>query len=145
MENIKLKGELSNSMYDVVNEMLHYMSDKQKYKSNDMIKLITAISQGKYRYITKDDEYRDQVELLSDYFKKEHNHLLINFILMKNMLANKDYEIINQIIKNTDTRENLTYLLEKEDYDELLTLMESNKKVFLAFAKTYERYSKGMC
>ena len=145
MENIKLKGELSNSMYEVVNEMLHYMNDKKNYKPNEMIKLITAISQGKYRYITKDDEYRDQIELLRDYFKKEHNHLLINFILMKNMLNNKDYEIINQIIKDQGTRENLTYLLEKEDYDELLTLMESNKKVFLAFAKTYERYSKGTC
>lgn len=145
MENIKLKGELSNSMYEVVNEMLQYMSDKQNYKQNDTIKLITAISQGKLKYITKDNEYRDQIELLSDYFKKEHNHLLISFILMKNMLVNKDYEIINQIIKDSDTRENLTYLLEKEDYDELLTLIENNKKVFLAFAKNYEIYSKGMC
>lgn len=142
MENIKLKGELSNNMYDVIDEMIKYMNKKQKYKKNDTTKLLTAINEEKYKYITKDNEYRDQIELLSEYFKKEHNHLLINFILMKNMLKNKDEEILNQIIKNEDTKENIIYLLEKEDYDEILTLIESDKKVFLAFAKTYE--SKGM-
>ncbi len=145
MENIKLKGELSNSMYDVVDEMINYMSHKQNYKQNDTIKLITAISRNKYKYITNDKDYRDQIELLSNYFKKEHNHLLINFILMKNMLINRDDNIINEIIKNNDVKENLIYLLEIEDYDEILSLIESNKKVFLVFAKTYEKYRKGTC
>ncbi len=145
MENIRLKSELSNTMYEVVDEMLNYMNIKQGYKKNDTIKLITAISQGKYKFITNDNDYRQQVKLLSDYFKKEHNHLLINFILMKNMLINRDNEIINELIKSNDVKENLIYLLEKEDYDEILSLIESNKKVFLVFAKTYEKYRKGMC
>lgn len=144
MENIKLKIELTNPMYDVVDEMIHYMSHKQGYKQNDVIKLITAISKGKYKYITNDDNYRDQVQLLSDYFKKNHNHLLINFILMKNMFNNRDDQIIDEFIKNNDVKENLIYLLEKKDYDELLSLIESNKKVFLVFAKTYEKYRKEM-
>jgi len=145
MENIKLKGELSNTMYDVVDEMISYMSNKQNYKKNDMIKLITAISQGKYKYITNDNDYRDQIKLLSDYFKKEHNHLLINFIIMKNMFINRDDDIIDEIIKNEDVKENLIYVLEKKDYAEILSLIESNKKVFLVFAKTYEKYRKGTC
>jgi len=145
MENIKLKGELSNSMYDIVEEVIKYMSTKQKYKKNDIIKLVTALSQDKYQFITNDCEYRDQLELLSNYFRKEHNHLLISFILMKNMLMNRNNQIIDEIIKNNETKENLIYLLEKEDYTELLTLIESNKKVFLVFAKTYEITSKGTC
>ena len=145
MENIKLKNELSNTMYEVVDEMINYMNSKQGYKKNDTIKLITAISQGKYKFITNDNDYRQQIELLSDYFKKEHNHLLINFILMKNMLINRDDDIINELIKSNAVKENLIYLLEKEDYDEILSLIESNKKVFLVFAKTYEKYRKGTC
>ncbi len=144
MENIKLKAELSNGMYEITDEMIKYMSQKQNYKQNDTIKLIMAISQGKYKYITKDNDYRDQIQLLSDYFQNKHNHSLINFILMKNMFINKDDAIIDKIIKNKDTKENLIYLLEKEDYEEILTLMESNKKVFLAFAETYEKASRGM-
>lgn len=146
MENIKLKSELSNTMYDVVDEMVHYMSEKQDYKQHDIIKLVTAISKDKYKYITKDNDYREQIELLSDYFKKQHNnHLLINFVLMKNLLINRNDNIINEIIKNNDVKENLIYLLEIEDYDELLSLIENNKKVFLVFAKTYEESRKGKC
>jgi len=145
MENIKLKGELSNNMYEIVDEVIKYMSTKQKYKKNDIIKVVTAISKGKYKYITNDNDYRDQIKLLSDYFKKEHNHLLINFIIMKNMFINRDDDIIDEIIKNEDVKENLIYVLEKKDYAEILSLIESNKKVFLVFAKTYEITSKGTC
>jgi len=145
MENIKLKGELSNNMYEIVDEVIKYMSTKQKYKKNDIIKVVTAISKGKYKYITNDHEYRDQVELLSNYFENEHNHSLISFILMKNMLINRNNQIIDEIITDNETKENLVYLLEKEYYDEILTLIESNKKVFLVFAKTYEITSKGTC
>ena len=56
MENIRLKSELSNTMYEVVDEMLNYMNIKQGYKKNDKIKLITSISQGKYKFITNDND-----------------------------------------------------------------------------------------
>ncbi|MCI9110658.1 MAG: hypothetical protein HFH47_02455 [Bacilli bacterium] len=146
MENIKLKSEFTNTMYDVVDEMVHYMSEKQDYKQNDIIKLVTAISKGNYKYITNDNDYRDQMKLLSDYFKSHHNnHLLINFILMKNFFENRNDLVINEMIENQNVKENLIYLLEIKDYDELLSLMESNKKVFLVFAKTYEESRKGKC
>lgn len=136
--NFKLKNEFSNCLYETVDNSIIYMKNKQEYKENDVVKLLLAIKKGKYKYITNDEDYRDQIELLNSFFKKEYNCLLISFILMKKVVSNRNDEVILDIIKDKDMAEHVIYLLEREDYGELLDLIDSDKKVFLAFSKIYE-------
>lgn len=137
-KNFKLRNELSNCLYETVDEAIVYMKEKQQYKVNDIVKVLTAIKKGKYKYITNDNDYRDQVELLNGFFKKEYDCSLISFILLKKVVSNRDDEEIFNIVKDKDTSEQVIYLLEKEDYDELLELIENDKRVFMAFCKIYE-------
>ena len=114
------------------------MKDKQGYKDNDVVKLLLAIKKGKYKYITNDNDYREQVELLNSFFKKEYDCSLISFVLLKRVVNTSEDEVILDFVKDKDNSEHVIYLLEKEDYGELLELIESDKKVFLAFCKIYE-------
>lgn len=137
-KNFKLKNEISNCLYETVDESIIYMKDKQNYKDNDVVKLLSAIKKGKYKYITSDNDYRDQVELLNSFFEKEYGCSLISFMLMKMAVNNRDDEVISKVLKDNDTFEHVIYLFEREDYGELLELIDSDKKVFLAFCKIYE-------
>lgn len=137
-KNFKLKNEISNCLYETVDESIIYMKDKQNYKDNDVVKLLSAIKKGKYKYITSYNDYRDQVELLNSFFEKEYGCSLISFMLMKMAVNNRDDEVISKVLKDNDTFEHVIYLFEREDYGELLELIDSDKKVFLAFCKIYE-------
>ena len=134
-KSIKLKIELSNDVYNVVEETLLYMDNKNNYKENDFTKLILAIYKEKYEYVTNDNGYRDQVELLSDYFKKEYNYSLITFILIKNLLDIDYSQILLKHIEDKNILEQIIYFLETENYIELLDLIENDKKTFIALAK----------
>ncbi|MCI9084466.1 MAG: hypothetical protein HFH46_02465 [Bacilli bacterium] len=136
--NFKLRNELSNFLYETVDDSIVYMKDKQGYKDNDVVKLLLAIKKGKYKYITNDNDYREQVELLNSFFKKEYDCSLISFVLLKRVVNTREDEVILDLVKDKDTSEHVIYLLEKEDYGELLELIESDKKVFLVFCKIYE-------
>ncbi|MCI9585362.1 MAG: hypothetical protein HFH45_01850 [Bacilli bacterium] len=136
--NFKLRNELSNFLYETVDDSIVYMKDKQGYKDNDVVKLLLAIKKGKYKYITNDNDYREQVELLNSFFKKEYDCSLISFVLLKRVVNTSEDEVILDFVKDKDNSEHVIYLLEKEDYGELLELIESDKKVFLAFCKIYE-------
>lgn len=140
--NAKLKGELSNSLYDVVDEAVKYMVKKQRYHKNDIIKLITAIYSKKYEYITNDNGYRDQIELLDEYFTKEYNYSLIIFIIIKNALNHHDYNELIRIIKKPKLKDEVLTALENHDYLTLMEQIKNNKSVFLAFAKLYESQNK---
>ena len=140
--NTRLKGELSNSLYDVVDEAIKYMVQKQHYLKNDIIKLITAIYSKKYEYITNDNDYRDQIQLIDDYFQKEYDYPLIIFVIVKNAFNHHDYSELIKIIKKPKLKDEVLVGLEQHDYLRLMSLIKNNKSVFLAFAKLYEFENK---
>ena len=140
--NTRLKGELSNSLYDIVDDAIKYVVKKQEYHKNDIIKLITAIYSKKYEYITNDNDYREQIKLLDDYFNKEYNYSLIIFVIIKNALNHHDYNELIRIIKKPKLKDEVLTALENHDYLTLMEQIKNNKNVFLAFAKLYENYNK---
>ena len=139
IRNNKLKIELSNNVYDVIDEAIIYMNGKKNYKENDITKLLLAIYKGKYNYVTKDNGYRDQIELLSEYFKKEYDHSLVSLILVKRIMTFDFSEMLKEIIKDDDVKDQILFLVAKEEYNELLEVIENNKKAFMALAKIYEK------
>ena len=136
-KNLRLKVELSNELYDVVDETIAYMDKEKKYNENDILKLILALYKAEYKYITNNNGYRDQIILLNQYFEKEYNHSVISFILIKT-LANKDLkDLLEKEIEDNNIREQILYFLETGNYIELLDLLESEKNIFLSVAKVY--------
>ena len=141
-KNMKLKVEIANELYDIVDEAFLYMNQKKEYRNHDLAKLLLAIYKGKYKYMTNDNGYRDQISLLNDYFKKEYNYSLISFMLMKMLIKNDCHHfLLEEVVDNI--REQIIYFLETMNYIELLDLIESDKKIFIALSKVYEKVCKG--
>ena len=141
-KNIKLKIEISNELYNIFDEAFLYMASKKRYKKHDLVKLILAIFKGKYKYMTNDNGYRDQISLLNNYFKEEYNYSLVSFILIKKLKNENCDQFLLTEIPDRDIREQIIYFLETENYAELLELIESDKKIFIALAKVYEQACK---
>ena len=139
IRNNKLKIEIKNPVYDVFDETIKYMANKKKYTEEDTVKLCLAIYKKMFEYVTKDNGYRDQLMLLSDYFRKEYNHELICLILIKNIVNNDHEKDLSKIIKNPDMKDQVLFLAVKEEYNDLLELIENDEKIFIALAKVYAK------
>ena len=88
--NLKLKLELENPVYDIVDEAINYTIHKQKFQKYDLVKLVMLLYKKDYSCLSNTNDYREQVKLLDEYFEKEYDHSIITFIMIKAILAYKN-------------------------------------------------------
>lgn len=153
-KNNRLKIEFNNDIYDVVNEAIKATIKKYGYHKYDIAKLVLALYQDKYDYIVHDDEYRDQIQLLDDYFKSGFNHRLITFIMLKKILSYKDNDKYDEIVLDISSIESLVRtgvsatkdnledfykLLKEEKYEEALNQIENKQSLKFAMAVIYDK------
>ena len=99
-ETNRLKIELENDIYDVINEGIKETIKKYGYKKYDIAKLVMALYQKNYDFIIRDSDYRDQIQLLDEYFASKFNHKLITFIILKTIISYKNSDKYNEIVLN---------------------------------------------
>ena len=146
--------EFSNPIYDIIDDAITYTMKKYNYKEYDLVKLVIMIYENNYTYISNDYEYRDQVKLLDEYFKKEYNHSIITFEMIKTLIKLKDSEVYNtltaeiasieKILRTNDENAPqdlciISYPIENRKYDDLMYLIEKNISVKYAIAIVYDK------
>lgn len=151
IRNSRIESEFLNPAYDIINEAINYTAKKYEYKEYDLVKLVMMIYKENYRYISNDNEYRDEFRLLDEYFKKEYNHSIITFIMLKTIVNLKNSEIYENImdeiisiekILRTSKEEELYVLptlIERKKYNEIMYLIERNISLKYAVAIVYDR------
>lgn len=148
--NFKLEIEFENSVYDVVEEAIIATMKKYNYKQTEVIKLVDALYNGRYEYVTKDNDYRVQIKMLEDYFQKMYKHHLITLIIVKKILSIKDtklYDVIcNDMLriekKLTSDVLDVKSFYDNEEYDELMNLFETNNSLRYSMEVAYEKILK---
>ena len=152
-KNLRLRGELSNEMYDVIGEAIGATAKKHNYKKYDIFKLASTIYAGEYGYITGKNDYRFQVKALDEFFRKEYNHSLMTFEIIKtiNSLDEENYimmtsdimaieEIIRTGKKNPPRDPRLIdEYLEQDDYDGLMEIIEKENSLRYAAMIIYDK------
>lgn len=98
VKNLKLKQEFSNEVYDTVGEAINATMKKHKYKKYDVFKLVSSIYAGDYGYITGKNDYRVQVKLLDEYFRKEYKFSIIVFEMIKTIKSFQDTDKYNELV-----------------------------------------------
>ncbi|MBR3199088.1 MAG: hypothetical protein IKG27_03640 [Bacilli bacterium] len=154
IRDTRLETELINPVYDIINEIIEYNIKKYDYKEYDLVKLVMMLYKGEYKYLTNDNEYRDQYIMLDDYFKKQYNHSIITFEMLKtlvNLKGTKKYDSlmkelaeIEKVLRSNDglNAENLcllSYPIENKKYDDIMYLIERNISVKYAIAIIYDK------
>ena len=154
IKDLRLENEFLNPIYNIINEAITYTAKKYNYKEYDLVKLVMMIYDGDYRYLSNDNEYRVQFKLLDEYFKKEYNHSIITFGMLKTIINLKDSEEyeslmteiaeIEKILRtsNKKTPNNLcliSYPIENKKYDDLMYMIEKNISVKYAVAIVYDK------
>ena len=153
-KNMLLKGELSNTVYDTIGEGIVKTARNHSYKKYDIAKLIMALYDSDFSYITSSDDYREQIKLLDEYFTKTYDHRLITFEMIKAIKAlqgteeyaalTKDVANIESIVRNNKNvpAENIEIFkgpLDDEEYDELMTKIENEKSLCYGVAVIYDK------
>ena len=154
IKDSRLEIEFSNPVYDIINDAITYTAKKYNYKEYDLVKLVMMIYNEDYKYISNDNDYREQFKLLDNYFKKEYNHSIITFGMLKTIinLKNTDYydnlmtEIasIEKILRTNNDKSAInlcliSYPIENKKYDDLMYLIEKNISVKYAVAIVYDK------
>lgn len=154
VRDTRLEAEMLNPVYDVIGEAINYNIKKYHYKEYDIVKLVMMIYEKDYKYLSNDNEYREQFKLLDEYFEKEYNHNIITFEMVKilnNLKGTREYnslmkEIseIEKVLRTNDGEpaENLcllSYPLENKKYDDIMYLIEKNISVKYAVAIVYDK------
>lgn len=153
-KDIRIKQEFSNSLYNNVTKAILKTAVKYDYKKYDVVKLVLALYNEDFNYLTNDEEYREQYKLLNEYFKSNYGHELITFEMIrvikifedsgnyKNISSSISYlkTIIkkNKVVKSYDPSFFSDYLKE-EKYDELMTKIESEPSFNLSVAILYDK------
>ncbi len=104
-KNFRLKNELLNSIYDVVGKAITTTQNKYHYKKYDVFKLISAIYAGEYGYITGQNDFREQVKLLDEYFRKEYGYSIILFEMIKSFNRLKESKVYATLMLDIATIE----------------------------------------
>lgn len=157
-KNLLLKNEFTNAVYDCMGDAIIETAKKHNYGKYDIAKLIMAIYDNDFNYVTAKDDYREQVKLLDEYFQKTYDHRLITFEMIKaikNFQGTDKYNsIIEDIIKiesmihnNTDNKtvlETFTKPLAAEEYDELMTKIEKETGLLYGLAVIYDRIKRNL-
>ena len=154
IKDSRIEMEFLNPVYDIINEAINYTTQKYHYKEYDLVKLIMMIYDGNYKYLSNDNEYRDQFKLLDEYFKKEYNNNIITFEMLKtivNLKGTKEYyslmkEIasIEKILRTNDENPAedlclLSFPIENKKYDDIMYLIEKNISVKYAVSIIYDK------
>ncbi len=154
VRDTRLEAEMLNPVYDVIEEAINYNIKKYHYKEYDIVKLVMMLYEKDYKYLSNDNEYREQFKLLDEYFEKEYNHNIITFEMVKilnNLKGTREYnslmkEIseIEKVLRTNDGEpaENLcllSYPLENKKYDDIMYLIEKNISVKYAVAIVYDK------
>ena len=152
--NLKIKLELQNPVYDIVDEAIEYTMKKQKFKKYDLVKLVMMIYKKDYSCFSNTNDYRDQVKLLDEYFEKEYGHSIITFMMIKAILAYKGTDVYDTITSDIAvletalrTKKNVqaedlcifSYPIENEKYNDLMMNIEANSNFKYAMAITYDK------
>lgn len=152
--NLRLKLELQNPVYDILDEAIKYTMKKHSYKKYDLVKLIMMIYNKDYSFISSANDYRDQFKLLDEYFQKEYDHSVITFLMIKAVLNYKGtdkYDEITADIANMETilrtKKNIqaedlcifSYPIENEEYNDLMMNIEVNENFKYALAIVYDK------
>lgn len=153
-KNIQLKQEFTNAVYDAIGEGIEKTAEKHSYGKYDIAKLVMAIYDKDFSYVTAADDYREQIKLLDEYFTKTYDHRLITFEMIKAIKAlqgteeyrnlTKEVANIESIVRNSkkipaEDLEIFSRPLEEENYDELMTKIENEKSLRYSVAVIYDR------
>ena len=157
VKNFRLKRELSNSVYDTVGSAISVTAKKHNYKKYDIFKLVAAIYAGEYGYVTGQNDFRMQVKLLDEYFRKEYGHSIMLFEMIKAIIKfkpSKVYEAIGLDIAAIETiirtgKENVpenpgifSDYIKNEQYEELFKKMEEESSFRYAIMIVYDRLKR---
>jgi len=153
-KNELLKREFNNTVYDAVGEGILKTAQKYGYKKYDIVKLIMAIYDKDFSYLTSSEDYREQIKLLDEYFTNTYNHRLITFEMIKAIKAlegtDEYYELtsdvasIEALVRNNknvpaEDLEIFSKPLNEENYDELMTKIENEKSLRYGVAVIYDK------
>lgn len=154
MIDSRLDIEISNPVYDIVDEAITYTMRKYHYNAYDVVKLVMILYDKDYSFITNDNDYRNQIKLLDEYFNKAYNHSIITFEMVRKLVSLKDTFIYEKLmseiayIENTlrttskDKPEDLSifsYPVENKKYSDLLDKIEKNISMKYATAIVYDK------
>lgn len=153
IKDSRIEMELSNPVYDIVEEAIFYNMKKYNYKEYDLVKLVMMIYKGDYTFITNDKDYREQVTLLDEYFRKEYNHSIITLEMIKSIINLKGEEYdnvtaeiayIENILRTSDAKSEkdlsvFSYPIKNKKYDDLMYFIEKNISMKYAVAIMYDK------
>jgi len=153
-KNMHLKQELSNNAYDVVSQALEYTKNKLNYKKYDTVKLLIALYEKDYSYVSSKNDYRDQLKILDEYFYNQYGHSVITLEILKTILTYKGSEYYDSLVhdivkieallrtntKNSKINEEIFLTpLKEENYDKLMNLIENSLSMKYAVAIIYDK------
>lgn len=153
-KNMRIEQEFTNPVYDVMGEAISKTAEKHNYGKYDIAKLVMAIYDGDFDYLTSDDDYREQVKLLDEYFEKTYKHKLITFEMIKTIKAFEGTDIYEALTADVAAVETMVRYnknvpaedlcifsepLEDNRYDELMAKIENEKSLRYAVAVVYDK------
>ncbi len=153
-KNAQIKQEFLNSLYNNITRGILKTAVKYNYKKFDVVKLVLALYNSDYNYLTNDNDYRTQYKLLNNYFKSNYGHEVITFEMVrvikiledsgnyKQISSNISY--LKAILKNdkkvkTYNHSFFSNYLKQEKYDELMTKIEKEPSLCLSMAVIYDK------
>ena len=154
MRDARLELEFVNPVYDIIDEAITYTMNKYMYKEYDLVKLVMMIYKKDYSFITNDNDYREQVKLLDEYFMKEYGHSIITFEMIKYITSIKSEEkygsvtaeisYIEKLLRTNDKNKpnDLTIFsgpIKNKKYDDLMNYIEKNISMKYAVAFIYDK------
>lgn len=158
-KNALLKREFTNAVYDAIGEGILKTAEKYNYKKYDIAKLVMALYDKDFSYLTSSDDYREQIKLLDEYFTKTYDHRLITFEMIKAIKAlqgteeyktlTSDVASIESIVRHNknvpaEDLEIFSGPLDEENYDELMTKIETEKSLCYSVAVIYDQIKNKM-
>lgn len=154
IKDSRIEMELTNPVYNIINEAITYTMKKYLYEEYDLVKLVMMIYQKDYSFISNDNDYREQVKLLDMYFNNEFDHSIITFEMIRYILSIKEEEkyndavteiaYIEKVLRTNDNNkpEDLTifsYPVKNKKYDDLMYFIEKNISMKYATAFVYDK------
>ena len=153
-KNILLKQEFTNSVYDALGEAISKTAEKHGYQKYDIAKLVMAIYDKDFDYLTESDDYREQIKLLDEYFTNTYDHRLITFEMIKAIKEYQGTELYKKLTEEVAEVESMVRHsknipaedidifsgpLDDEKYDELMTKIENERSLRYGVAVIYDK------
>lgn len=154
MKDLRLEIELTNPVYSIIDEGITYTMKKYLYEKYDLIKLVMMIYERDYSYISNDNDYREQIKLIDDYFRKEYNHSVITFEMIRYLISINDEEKYDNTMSQIAHIESIfrtnngkkpsdlsifSLPIKNKKYDDLMSYIEKNLTMKYAVAFVYDK------